>query len=58
MSLNFKIVEIHSAEDNARIRWRRIQADAAANGGMKTNSVCFDRALDSRLARHNVLGCI
>src|SRR5580704_12407162 len=58
VSLNFKIVEIHAAEDNARVGWCGIQADAAANGSMKTNSLGFDGALYSRLTRHNVLRCI
>jgi hypothetical protein len=58
MSLNFKIVEFHAAEDNARVGWCGIQADAAANGSMKTNPVGFDGAFYSRLARHDVLGCI
>src|SRR5580704_16633290 len=58
MRLNFKIVEIHAAENNAGIRWRRMQSDAAANGSMKTDSLGFDRALDGGLARHSVLRCI
>ncbi len=58
MSLNFKIVEIHAAEDHAGVRWCRMQADAAANGSMKADSLGFDGALDGRLARHNVLWCI
>jgi hypothetical protein len=56
VSLNFKIVEIHAAEDNARVRRCGIQADVAANGGMKADSISFDGAFYSRLACHNVSG--
>src|ERR1700746_3316601 len=38
MSFNFKIVEVHAAENNARVGWCGIQADAAGTGSVKTNS--------------------
>ena len=58
MSLDFKIVEIDAAEDDAGVRRRRHQTNAARDGGVKTNSGCFDGALYSRLGSHIALRCI
>ena len=59
MSLDFEIVEIRAAEDNARVGWRGDQPEVAGNCRVKTNSDRFDGALDGRLASHELgVGCI
>src|SRR4029077_1938911 len=58
VSFNFEIVEIHAAEDDAGVRRRGYEAEAAGNGGVESDSGCVNGALYRRLARHRVIRCI
>jgi len=53
MRFNFKIVEVNTAEDDARIGWRRNETHAAADRRVQSNSFGFSRSLDGKLTGHN-----
>ena len=49
---DFKVVEVHAAEDDARIGWRGHQTHAAGNRGVQPYSVSFNLAHNGGLVRH------